>query len=117
MLQKRKVIAIVEMKHIQGSGFNFHHQMGNKYLSLIKEAVHAGTWEQLCLEWFICTDDSNTPKTDEGYTIKKFTTNIKKENQLDRHFIIKFENSKVGHVKLSTDFLYQFFTVMKKIDS
>ena len=84
---------IAEMKHIQGSGFSFDHRMAHKYLSRMKKALHAGIWEQLCPDWFVCTDDSKTLKFDERYIIKKFTANIRKENQLDRHFII--ENSKV----------------------
>ena len=106
---KQLLSVIVEMKHIQGSGFNFDHRLKylSKYLSRIKEAVHAGIWEQLCPEWFECTDDGKTLKFDEGYLIKKFTADIRKENQLDGHFIIEFENSKEEHVKLSEDFFYQ----------
>ena len=48
---------VAEMKHIQGSGFNFDHRMAHKCLSRIKEAVYAGIWEQLCPEWFVWTDD------------------------------------------------------------
>ena len=103
------LIVTAEMKHIQGSGFNIDHRMAHKYLSRIKEAVYVGIWEQLCPEWFVCTDDGKTLKFDEGYIIKKFAADIKKENQLDRHFIIEFENSKVEHVKLSEDFFYQSF--------
>ena len=33
---------IAEMKHIQGSGFNFDHRMTHKYLSQVNEAVYAG---------------------------------------------------------------------------
>ena len=80
--------------------------MAHKYLSHIKEAVHAGIWEQLCVEWFVCTDDGKTLTFDEGYIIKKFTTDIEKENQPDGHFIIEFENSKVEHVKLSEGYFY-----------
>ena len=101
--------AIAVMKHIQGSGFNFDHRIAHKCLSRIKEAVHTWIWEQLCPEWFICTDDGNTLKIHEGYIIKKFTADIEKENQLDEYFVIKFENSKVEHVKLSEGFFYQFF--------
>ena len=36
--------------------------MAQKYLSQIKEAIHAGIWEQLCPECLICTDDSKTLK-------------------------------------------------------
>ena len=62
-----------------GFGFNFDHRMAHKYLSHIKEAVHAEIWEQLCPEWFICTDDGKTLKFDEVYIIKKFTAYIEKE--------------------------------------
>ena len=106
-----------EMKHIQGSGFNFDHRVAHKYLSRIKEGVHAGIWEQLCPEWFVCTDDGKTLKFDEEYIIKKLTADIEKENQLDRHFIIEFENSKVEHVKLSEDFFYQSFYCNEKVYS
>ena len=98
---------IAEMKHVQGSRFSFDHRMAHKYLSRTKEAVHAGIWEQLCPEWFEYTDDGKTLKFDEGYLIKKFTADIRKENQLEGHFIIEFENSKEEHVKLSEDFFYQ----------
>ena len=81
----------------------------------IKEAVHAGIWEQLCPEWFVCTDDGKTLKSDEGYIIKKFTADIEKENQLDQHFIIEFGNSKVEHVKLSEDLFYQSFYCNEKV--
>ena len=43
---------IPEMKHIQGSIVNFDHRLGGKYLSCIKEAVHADIWEQLIPECF-----------------------------------------------------------------
>ena len=105
------------MKHIQGSGFNFNHQMAHNYLSRMKEVVLTGIWEQLCLEWFVCTVDGKTLKFDEGCIIKKFTADIEKENQLDRHLIIEFENSKVGHVKLSEDFFYQSFYCSEKVYS
>ena len=108
---------IAEMKHIQGSGFNFNHQMAHNYLSRMKEVVLTGIWEQLCLEWFVCTVDGKTLKFDEGCIIKKFTADIEKENQLDRHLIIEFENSKVGHVKLSEDFFYQSFYCSEKVYS
>ena len=106
---------IAEMKHVQGSGFSFDHRMAHKYLSRIKEAVHAGIWEQLCPEWFECTDDGKTLKFDEGYIIEKFTADIRKENQLDGHFIIEFENSKVEHIKLSEDFFHQSFYCNEKV--
>ena len=89
--------------------------MAHEYLSRIKEAVHAMIWEQLCHECFICTDDGKTLKIDKGYIIKKFTGNIKKENQLDGHFTLEFENSIVEHVKLSEDFFYQSFYCNEKI--
>ena len=108
---------IAEMKHIQGSGFNFDHRTAHKYLSHIKGAVHAGIWEQLCPQWIVCTDDGKTLKFDEEYIIKKFTADIEKENQLDGHFIIEFENSKVEHVKLSEDFFYQSFYCNEKVYS
>ena len=54
-------------------------------------------------------------KFDEEYIIKKFTADIEKENQLDGHFIIEFENSKIGHVKLSEDFFYQAFYCNEKV--
>ena len=111
---KQLLSVIAEMNHIEGSGFNFAHRMAHKYLSRIKEAVHAGIWEQLCPEWFVCTDDGKTLKFDEGYIIKKFTADIEKENQLDRHFIIEFGNSKVEHLKLSEDFFYQSFYCNEK---
>ena len=91
--------------------------MTHKYLNHIKEAVHAGIWEQLCPEWFVCTDDGKTLKFDEWYIIKKVTADIEKENQLDGHFIIEFENLKVEHVKLSEDFLYQSFYCNEKVYS
>ena len=56
--------------------------MAHKYLSRIKEAVHAGIWEQLCSKWFVCNDYGKTLKFDVGHIIKKFTTDIEKENPL-----------------------------------
>ena len=108
---------IAEMKYIQGSGFNFDHRMAHKYLSRIKEVVHARIWEQLCPEWFVCTEDGKTLKFDKGYIIKKFTADIEKENQLDGHFIIEFENLRVEHVKLFKDLFYQSFYCNEKVYS
>ena len=62
---------------IQGSRFNFDHQMIQKHLSRLNEAVHVGIWEQLCPDRFICTDNCKTMKIDRGYIIKKFAADIK----------------------------------------
>ena len=69
------------------------------------------------LSWNLCTDGSKTLKIGEGYIIKKFTADIKKESQLDWHFIIEFQNSKVEHVKLSEHFFYQSFYYNERIYS
>ena len=73
--------------------------------------------EQLCPEWFVCTHVGKTLKFDKGYIIKKFTVDIEKENQLEGHFTIEFENSRVEHVKLSQDFFYQSFYCNEKVYS
>ena len=62
-----------------GFGFNFDRRKAHKYLNHVKEAAHAGIWEQFCPQWFVCTDDRKTLKFDEGYIIKKFTVDIEKE--------------------------------------
>ena len=49
--------------------------------------------------------------------IKKFNDDIEKENHLDGHFVIEFENSKVEHVKLSENFFYQSFYCNEKVYS
>ena len=74
-------------------------------------------WKQLCPEWFLCTDDGKTLKFGERYMIKKFNDDIGKENHLDGHFVIEFENSKVEHVKLSENFFYQSFYCNEKVYS
>ena len=49
--------------------------------------------------------------------MKKFTTNIEKENQLGGYFIIEFENLRVEHVKLSKDLFHQSFYCNEKVYS
>ena len=71
--------------------------------------------EQLCPAWFICTDNGNILKTDQAYIIKKFTTDIEKESQLDGYFNIEFEQWKVEHVELFEEFFINLFLQWKDL--
>ena len=100
---------VSKVPHIKESDFNFDPRMSQKYLTRIKDAVHAGIWKRVCPEWFVCVESGDFLTVPEELKMKKFNNDPDRCSELDAYFIVAFENSKEIKVGLCEEMFYKSF--------